>query len=140
MKSKRLMNTLIKNESGVTLVELLASIAILSIVVTAFLAFFIQAANTNQQTNEVNEATFLAQEELELVTSYSLEELTGEEVINKYFDGDLNRTTFKDSYTIETTLTEPTEDSALYKVNVTVEGGRKLAEMETRLPFEKNVE
>ena len=55
----------LNDENGVTLVELLAAIAILSIIVTAFLGFFIQAAKTNQYTNQVNEATFLAQERME---------------------------------------------------------------------------
>lgn len=71
MSSKLIFGEMRKNDAGVTLVELLAAIAILSIVVTAFLAFFIQAAETNTRTNELNEATFLAQEEMELVTSYS---------------------------------------------------------------------
>src|SRR5699024_8050009 len=63
----------LKSESGVTLVELLAAITILSLFVTAFLAFFTQAANTNNITNEVNEATFIAQEEMERVTHHATE-------------------------------------------------------------------
>lgn len=67
----------IKDEEGVTLVELLAAIAILSIVVTAFLAFFIQAAKTNQTTNKVNEATFLVWEKMEEIIANDID---GEEL------------------------------------------------------------
>lgn len=114
-----------KNESGVTLVELLAAIAILSIIVTAFLAFFIQAANTNSRTNEVNEATFLAQEEMERVTYYATE--------NTYES--YQQPENKNGYVITTDITS-VSDSELKKVIVTVtEGGKVRAKMETRLPF-----
>ncbi|HHU03970.1 MAG TPA: type II secretion system protein [Fastidiosipila sp.] len=59
------------DEEGLTLVELLAAIMILSIIVISFLGFFTQSAQTNNRTNSVNEATFLAQEEIERITYYS---------------------------------------------------------------------
>lgn len=140
--SRKLLNKVKTGEAGVTLVELLAAIAILSIVVTAFLAFFIQAAETNNRTNELNEATFLAQEEMELVTSYSTAGYSGQEVKEKFSS---EGTYPKDSqgYFIEATLTEPKpeDDTQLYKVVVTVsKGGKSRAEMETRLPFETESE
>lgn len=71
----------LNKENGVTLVELLAAIAILSIIVTGFLGFFIQAAKTNQHTNAVNEATFLAQEQMEeIIHNAPLKPVVGEEV------------------------------------------------------------
>lgn len=127
----------IKDEKGVTLVELLAAIAILSIIVTAFLAFFIQAANTNSQTNHVNEATFLAQEEMEKVTHYSNENQTVEamkEALN--FENNIRTTNPSAGVVISTDLTGPNEASDLYKIVVEVrEGGKLRAKMETRLPF-----
>lgn len=129
----------IKDEKGVTLVELLAAIAILSIIVTAFLAFFIQAANTNSQTNHVNEATFLAQEEMEKVTHYSNENQTVEamkEALN--FENNTRTTNPSAGVVISTDLTGPNEESDLYKIVVEVrEGGKLRAKMETRLPFAK---
>lgn len=116
-----------KSESGVTLVELLAAITILSLFVTAFLAYFTQAANTNSITNEVNEATFIAQEEMERVTHQAtLENLTVGEVEKDHEDG----------YKVTTKISSDS-DSNLQKVIVTVtEGGDKLrAKMETRLPY-----
>jgi len=115
----------LKSESGVTLVELLAAITILSLFVTAFLAFFTQAANTNNITNEVNEATFIAQEEMERVTHHATEN-----TVESYVKPEN-----KNGFEIETKIT-PAEDSDLQKIVVTVlEGGKLRAKMETRLPF-----
>ena len=62
------------DESGMTLVEVLVAIALISMIVTTFLSFFIQAAKTNNRTSDINRATFIAQahlENLNLFTSYS---------------------------------------------------------------------
>ena len=115
----------LNKENGVTLVELLAAIAILSIIVTGFLGFFIQAAKTNQHTNAVNEATFLAQEQMEeIIHNAPLKPVVGEEV--------------KDSYTIKThelvEVKNGEEGTGLYKVLVTVsEGGKAQIKMEILL-------
>lgn len=115
----------LKSESGVTLVELLAAITILSLFVTVFLAYFTQAANTNNITNEVNEATFIAQEEMERVTHHATEN-----TVESYVKPEN-----KNGFEIETKIT-PAEDSDLQKIVVTVlEGGKLRAKMETRLPF-----
>ncbi|MDN6292380.1 MAG: prepilin-type N-terminal cleavage/methylation domain-containing protein [Tetragenococcus halophilus] len=140
MSSKLIFGEMRKNDAGVTLVELLAAIAILSIVVTAFLAFFIQAAETNNRTNKLNEATFLAQEEMELITSYSTDDYSAQEVKDRFFSGEIYPKN-SNGYVIEAVLTEPTNDNKLYKVIVTVsEGGKSRAKMETRLPFETQSE
>lgn len=124
---KRKMRKL-NDENGVTLVELLAAIAILSIIVTAFLGFFIQAAKTNQHTNAVNEATFLAQEQMEEV------------IHNAPAKPEVGKVT-RNPYTIEIhELIEITnkdnEATGLYKVVVTVsEGGKVRAKMENILPL-----
>jgi len=117
-----------KDESGVTLVELLAAIAILSIIVTAFLAFFIQAANTNKQTNDMNEATFIAQGVMEEITYHSSEGLSVEKTKEKL-------ETAADEFKIEPVFTE-IDGSDLIKVVVTISEGKNVrAVMETRLPF-----
>lgn len=118
-----------KDEEGVTLIEIIAAIAILSIVVTAFLAFFVQAGRTNNMTNEMNEATFLAQEEMERVTALSNQ---------KTRRSDVSDPVDKNGFTIVTEISEAPEDnSSLYKVVVEVDekGGKGSAKMETRLPF-----
>ncbi len=122
----------IKNkEDGVTLVELLAAIAILSIIVTSFLAFFIQSANTNKQTNEVNEATFIAQGIMEEVTYYSSQDYTVGATEDAIAASEISF-----PYTLEI---KKVDGSSLYQVIVTVsEGSKARAKMETRLPFNED--
>lgn len=127
----------LKKEDGVTLVELLAAIAILSIIVTAFLALFTQAGRTNNMTNEVNEATFIAQEEMERVTHLSqrktsindFEQFNGDGVsINSKNDG---------KFLVTTSITKDSDEvDSLYRVIVRItEEDKERAKMETRLPF-----
>ncbi len=106
-----------------TLVELLAAIVILSIIVISFLGFFTQAAQTNSRTNSVNEATFLAQEEIERITYFSQNNFTIEETLAEK-PGNIAVSITADAST------------ALYKVVVSVnKGGEARARMETYLPF-----
>lgn len=64
--------------------ELLAAIAILTIIVTAFLAFFTQAGRTNNMTDETNQATFIAVEEMEKITNLSQQKKTFKEMKDEY--------------------------------------------------------
>lgn len=65
------MKQLCRNEKGLTLVEVLASIVILSIVITTFLLVFSQTAKTTHQSEETVEATYIAQTEMENVYEMS---------------------------------------------------------------------
>src|SRR5690625_4426450 len=60
------------NENGLTLVEVLASVVLLTIIITIFLNVFIQSAKTNTTSEEVVDATYLAQTEMERIYSKSL--------------------------------------------------------------------
>lgn len=53
-----------KNEKGMTLVEVLAALIILVLVITVFLQFLPQLATTNKKNVEKNQAINLAEEEL----------------------------------------------------------------------------
>lgn len=115
------------DESGMTLVEVLVAIALISMIVTTFLSFFIQAAKTNNRTSDINRATFIAQAHLETLnqyTSYSEIEKAGL-LVNQEEEG----------FTIKTTITGPTNDTTtLYLTKVTVtKGGKAYAEMQTYL-------
>lgn len=128
-----------KNEAGTTLVELLAAIAILSIIVTAFLAFFVQGARTNNRTNDLTQATFIAQEEMEEIVNYSqtlsIDKLTGEGFSS---GASYIREKTESGFFVKTTITKATDnqESRLYKVVVNVSsGGQSQALMENRLPF-----
>lgn len=141
----------LKKEDGVTLVELLAAIAILSIIVTAFLAFFTQAGRTNNITDEMNEATFIAVEEMELITNLSQQGKTHGEMKAFYQDdenyevtGDATKLTItrvleKGSTSLIIALPDDKAElpDNLYHVSVKVtEGGEQnRADMQTILPF-----
>lgn len=130
---KKIKEKLLKQESGVTLVELLASIVLLTIIVTTFLSFFVQAGRTNNRIDDMNEATFLAQEQLELITAYS-EELTVAETQAKVAETQaklVNNT----GYSIQTTFVP--KDGLQAVVVIVSKEEKPLAQMETRLPFKK---
>lgn len=122
-------------EEGATLVELLAALAILSIIVTSFLAYFVQAGNTNNRTDKVNEATYIAQAEMEKVMKYD----QSENLLLSDYQTHYPRPTNVNGYVVNTDVSKKTiEESGitLYNVKVIVEqGDEKLAEMETWLPL-----
>lgn len=124
---KKIKEKLLKQESGFTLVELLASIVLLTIIVTTFLSFFVQAGRTNNRIDDMNEATFLAQEQLELITAYSETE-TVEKTKDKL-------TTNKNGYDIQTTFESKGDLQAV--IVIVSKEARLLAQMETRLAFKK---
>ena len=115
------------DESGMTLVEVLVAIALISMIVTTFLSFFIQAAKTNNRTSDINRATFIAQAHLEKLnqyTSYSEIEKAGL-LVNQEEEG----------FFIKTTMDKPEDNTTtLYLTKVTVtKGGKAYAEMQTYL-------
>lgn len=125
-------------EDGVTLVELLAAIILLSIIVVSFMGFFTMAAQTNSRTNAVNEATFLAQEEIERITYYSSSQQTVAAMKADLKFTNNSRSYTKNAYQIVTVISP---QSDLYKVVVTVsKGGETCAKMETILPFAETAE
>lgn len=129
----------LNKDSGTTLVELLAAIAILSLIVTAFLAFFIQGARTNTRASVVNEATFIAQEQMEQMVHYSqtltIDELKSEKGFSDQ-SGTLSRSIDTPGYSGEITVSEIEGTAALYTVKVTViKDDRPQTILENRLPF-----
>lgn len=115
------------DESGMTLVEVLVAIALISMIVTTFLSFFIQAAKTNNRTSDINRATFIAQAHLETLNQYtSYSEIEKAKLLDDQKE---------EGFTIETTITGPTDNTTtLYLTKVTVtKGGKAYAEMQTYL-------
>lgn len=133
---KKQLKNMIVNEDGMTLVEILASILILSLVVTTFLSFFIQAAKTNKQTDGVNEATFIAQESIELLTYYSKNKTVEE--VQQLIQTENGKTV--SGFKVNSVLSKKAEET-LYTgtVNVSKEG-KTYAQMETRLSFNSTKE
>ena len=127
---KLAIKRIIRHESGVTLVELLVAIVLISIIVTTFLSFFIQAARTNNMTNHVTEATLIAQEEMELLTHHA----KNDDLLEYLAE---TEPTIKETFKIERLSKEK---GSLLQVIVTVkennEGGKVLAQMENWLPIQ----
>jgi len=129
----------LKNDSGTTLVELLAAIAILSLIVTAFLAFFIQGARTNTRAGEVNEATFIAQEKMEEMVHFSqtltIDKLSSEKGFSTQSES-LKRSFSQSGFSGEISVSTIEESDVLYSVKVTVtKDSSPQAILENRLPF-----
>lgn len=60
------MILLLKNkQSGFTLVEVIASIVIITIILVSFFTFFINTAKTTKTSNDIFDATYYAQKEME---------------------------------------------------------------------------
>ena len=112
------------DESGMTLVEVLVAIALISMIVTTFLSFFIQAAKTNNRTSDINRATFIAQAHLETLNQYtSYSEIEEAKLLDDQEE---------EGFTIKTTIAKDTTTLYLTKVTVT-KGGKAYAEMQTYL-------
>lgn len=128
---RKQMKGMLSGEEGMTLVEVLASILLLSLIITTFLSFFIQAAKINNQTDSVNEATFIAQEQIELLTYYSKTK-SAEETLSLI--GTESPST-KSGFEVQSEVFKNSGDT-LYTGTVTVsKEGKAYAQMETRLSF-----
>ncbi len=87
------MQKTIKNEQGLTLIEVLASIVLLSIVIVSFLSLFPQITNFNKSTEEnlqaaatAKEVRVLVKEEIESMDSFpSKLSFTNERILNDGF-------------------------------------------------------
>ena len=62
------------NENGLTLIEVLASVVILTLIITTFLMMFLQSAKTNKASEKIIDSTYYAQVEMENI--YAISELT----------------------------------------------------------------
>ena len=110
------------DESGMTLVEVLVAIALISMIVTTFLSFFIQAAKTNNRTSDINRATFIAQAHLETLNQYtSYSEIEEAKLLVDQEEEGLTIKTKDEGFFIETTIDVPKDNTTtLYLTKVTV--------------------
>lgn len=58
-------------EDGLTLIEVVASIVILTLIITTFLMMFLQAAKTNKASEKIIDSTYYAQVEMENIHAIS---------------------------------------------------------------------
>lgn len=71
-KFKRYIEKKLMGENGFTLVEVLASVVLLTIIITIFLNVFIKSAETSKTSGEIIDATYMAQIEMEHIYLESL--------------------------------------------------------------------
>lgn len=67
----KLKRSLFKNEKGVTLIEVLASIVILTIILTSVLMVFLQSMKASETSKDTIDATYIAQTEMEMMYELS---------------------------------------------------------------------
>ncbi|WP_074600871.1 type IV pilus modification PilV family protein [Sediminibacillus halophilus] len=137
---------LMKNESGLTLIEVVVSIAILSIIITTFFAFFAQAAKTNKNADSIVTATYVAERYMEEIYHLSVSCTGYTECENKLADeygneeGGGKYTEVADGYEVKIELKPLLENSSLGNVMVKVyqSGSSKLeAQMETTINWKE---
>lgn len=73
-----------KQESGFTLLEVVASIVILEIILTSFYSLLIQSAKATKQSEEIIDATYIAQNIME--ESYNISKSFNYVNLNEQFD------------------------------------------------------
>ena len=59
------------NEKGVTLVEVIASLVLLTILLISFFTLFVQSSKTTKSSAQIVDATYLAQTEMEEIYKFS---------------------------------------------------------------------
>jgi type II secretory pathway pseudopilin PulG len=99
------------NEKGLSLVEVLASIVILTLLLTTFLMMFVQSAKTNKKSEEIIDATYVAQTEMENI--YATSSNASNEEMNKVIteklrytsEGSFKYSAQKDSFYLEIVFT-----------------------------------
>lgn len=89
MKNKRNKASMINNQEGFSLVELLVAITILAIIVLPFLNSFVTASKTNSKAREQLVATTVAQNVMEEIKATSIEALEKDD--NFVFDDTLKK-------------------------------------------------
>lgn len=68
---KKIKKQIMMEETGITLVEVIASIALLSVIMLLFFMIFSQFLNTSNKSEDIISATYVAQTEMEQLYQYS---------------------------------------------------------------------
>ncbi|MFJ7667507.1 hypothetical protein ACIQXI_10375 [Lysinibacillus sp. NPDC097195] len=61
------MQQFLHNDKGLSLVEVIASIILISIILLSFVALFLQSNKTTVTSNDIVDATYVAQQEMETI-------------------------------------------------------------------------
>lgn len=77
---------LTKNERGFTLIEIIASLVLISIILLSFINVFVQTTKTRVASEQIVTATYIAQQEMEKFYAYSKKHTFDLNAIDQYFD------------------------------------------------------
>lgn len=131
-RGEKCVNKTIKkmvSNDGMTLIEILLSIVILTIVVLSFSTMFIQSARTNQQTESRMDATYATQKYMEEVITHCSSDSNSKSsciVSNGRWEGE------KDNYGVIITIESRVEGGSKAVVEVfSADNGKREARMET---------
>lgn len=93
------MHTVFKNERGISLLEVVVSLLLISIILISFFGLFIQSKKTGKTSEEIVDATYVAQETMEYVYSKvsdpninALPELVNNSDFSTLYTGNCNTT------------------------------------------------
>lgn len=105
----------INNQKGMTLVEIIVSIAILSIIIVTFLTFFIQSTKVNNVSKDITDASYVAQSEMEEI--YHLSETMSYTDTITYLSNTYHVNSSDSNY--EYIFTKKIEDNNIYNISIT---------------------
>ena len=88
------------DEDGVSLVEMIAAVLIVTVILFSFYSFFISSKKTNVQSDSISDATYLAQTEMENIYTLAT-------------SGSSNLQTLQTSFLANYTLTHHTENNCV---------------------------
>ncbi|MFS0775783.1 prepilin-type N-terminal cleavage/methylation domain-containing protein [Neobacillus sp. 3P2-tot-E-2] len=133
------------NEKGLTLIEILASIVILSIIIISLLSFFVQSSRSTNVSKSIMNATYIAQTTMEemysvITATKSINELskpaTYNEIVKTANQVVYQKNVSNHSVTVE--LTPYTVDASLVNLKVKVNKDTKQeAQMEMLVSWKK---
>lgn len=135
------------SSKGMTLLEVLLSIVILSIILVSFVTMFVQSARTNQYSSKIIDATFVAQTYMEKIYEISNNHSYDEGItkLNDEFNHSIQLDTGReftkeeDQVYITANISDPQNgiSSVVVKVYKDSTKSRLEAQMETRIEWKK---
>lgn len=97
----------IKRENGVSLVEVVASVVLISIILISFLGLIIQSNKTGKSSSDIVDATYIAQTELEEIYKMTKTKISDDSKIEGNIISDLSKNLPK-PYKYDSEKSDPT--------------------------------
>lgn len=120
MKKKNLK--LLRKEDGISLVEVVATIVLISIILISFFGIIIQSNKTAKSSSDIVNATYIAQTELEEIYKMTKTKITDDSKIGEIIIEDLSKN-LSNSYKYINEESDPTNNKFFFtkKINTTTE-------------------